>query len=70
METALLIAAGYVLGSMPWGYWLPRLVKHDDIRRHGDGTGDTQALLLPARQRHAGLLELVLDLVPQRRPAK
>jgi acyl phosphate:glycerol-3-phosphate acyltransferase len=37
METALLVAAGYVLGSMPWGYWLPRLVKHDDIRRHGSG---------------------------------
>jgi acyl phosphate:glycerol-3-phosphate acyltransferase len=37
METALLIAAGYVLGSMPWGYWLPRLVKGDDIRRHGSG---------------------------------
>lgn len=37
METALLIAAGYVLGSMPWGYWLPWLVKHDDIRRHGSG---------------------------------
>jgi glycerol-3-phosphate acyltransferase PlsY len=37
METALLVAAGYVLGSMPWGYWLPRLVKRDDIRRHGSG---------------------------------
>jgi glycerol-3-phosphate acyltransferase PlsY len=37
MKTALLIAAGYVLGSMPWGYWLPRLVKHDDIRRQGSG---------------------------------
>ena len=37
METALLIAAGYVLGSMPWGYWLPRLLKHDDIRRRGSG---------------------------------
>ena len=37
MKTALLIAAGYVLGSMPWGYWLPWLVKHDDIRRHGSG---------------------------------
>jgi glycerol-3-phosphate acyltransferase PlsY len=22
---------------MPWGYWLVRLVKHDDIRRHGSG---------------------------------
>jgi acyl phosphate:glycerol-3-phosphate acyltransferase len=37
MTTVLLVAAGYVLGSMPWGYWLPRLVKHDDIRRHGSG---------------------------------
>jgi acyl phosphate:glycerol-3-phosphate acyltransferase len=37
METALLVAVGYVLGSMPWGYWLPWLVKHDDIRGHGSG---------------------------------
>jgi glycerol-3-phosphate acyltransferase PlsY len=37
MKTALLVAAGYVLGSMPWGYWLPRLVRRDDIRRHGSG---------------------------------
>ncbi len=37
MKTALLVAAGYVLGSMPWGYWLPRLIKRDDIRRHGSG---------------------------------
>ena len=37
MKTALLVAAGYLLGSMPWGYWLPRLVKRDDIRRHGSG---------------------------------
>jgi acyl phosphate:glycerol-3-phosphate acyltransferase len=37
VTTALLVVAGYVLGSMPWGYWLVRLVKHDDIRRHGSG---------------------------------
>src|SRR6266542_4457034 len=37
MTTALLVAAGYVLGSMPWGYWLVRLVKRDDIRLHGSG---------------------------------
>ncbi|MEN3312844.1 MAG: acyl phosphate:glycerol-3-phosphate acyltransferase [Actinomycetota bacterium] len=37
MTTALLVAAGYVLGSMPWGYWLPWLFKHDDIRRWGSG---------------------------------
>jgi acyl phosphate:glycerol-3-phosphate acyltransferase len=37
MTTAVIVAAGYLLGSMPWGYWLVRLVKHDDIRRHGSG---------------------------------
>ena len=31
MTTALLVVAGYLLGSMPWGYWLVRLLKHDDI---------------------------------------
>jgi glycerol-3-phosphate acyltransferase PlsY len=35
--TALVIAGGYIAGSMPFGYWLVRLVKHDDIRRHGSG---------------------------------
>jgi glycerol-3-phosphate acyltransferase PlsY len=37
MTTALLVVAGYLLGSMPWGYWLVLLVKHDDIRRKGSG---------------------------------
>jgi glycerol-3-phosphate acyltransferase PlsY len=37
VTTALLGAAGYLLGSMPWGYWLVRLVEHEDIRRHGSG---------------------------------
>jgi glycerol-3-phosphate acyltransferase PlsY len=37
VTTALLVGGGYLLGSMPWGYWLVRLVKKDDIRRHGSG---------------------------------
>jgi glycerol-3-phosphate acyltransferase PlsY len=37
MTTALLVAAGYVLGSMPWGFWLVRLVEREDIRSHGSG---------------------------------
>jgi len=37
VTTALLVVGGYVLGSMPWGYWLPLLVRHEDIRRHGSG---------------------------------
>jgi len=37
MTTLLFVVVGYVLGSMPWGYWLVRLVKHEDIRRQGSG---------------------------------
>jgi glycerol-3-phosphate acyltransferase PlsY len=32
-----LIVLGYLLGSCPWGYWLVRLAKHEDIRRVGSG---------------------------------
>jgi acyl phosphate:glycerol-3-phosphate acyltransferase len=31
------VLLGYLLGSCPWGYWLVRLVKHQDIRRVGSG---------------------------------
>ena len=37
MMTLLFVVVGYVLGSMPWGYWLVRLVKHEDIRKQGSG---------------------------------
>jgi glycerol-3-phosphate acyltransferase PlsY len=32
-----LVALGYLLGSMPWGLWLPRLVAGIDIRAVGSG---------------------------------
>ena len=32
------VVLGYLLGSCPWGYWLVRLVKHEDIRRSAPGT--------------------------------
>lgn len=38
MRDALLILAGYLLGSMPWGYWLPRLLKGVNIREAGSGS--------------------------------
>jgi acyl phosphate:glycerol-3-phosphate acyltransferase len=28
---------GYLLGSCPWGYWLVRIFKHEDIRTVGSG---------------------------------
>jgi acyl phosphate:glycerol-3-phosphate acyltransferase len=33
----LIVAAGYLLGSIPFGYVVPRLVRGDDIRTRGSG---------------------------------
>jgi glycerol-3-phosphate acyltransferase PlsY len=38
LTIALLGAAGYVLGSLPWGYWLSRFVTGKDIRRQGSSS--------------------------------
>jgi glycerol-3-phosphate acyltransferase PlsY len=32
-----LVAGAYLLGSIPFGYVIPRLVRGDDIRAHGSG---------------------------------
>jgi acyl phosphate:glycerol-3-phosphate acyltransferase len=37
MRDVLLILSGYLLGSMPWGYWLPWLVSGANIRTVGSG---------------------------------
>jgi acyl phosphate:glycerol-3-phosphate acyltransferase len=37
MAEALAVVAGYLLGSMPWGYWLPRAFLGFDIRTAGSG---------------------------------
>lgn len=37
MVAAALIVAGYLLGSCPWGYWLTRAFRHEDIRKVGSG---------------------------------
>ena len=37
MTLAGLILFGYLLGSCPWGYWLVRVFKHQDIRKVGSG---------------------------------
>jgi acyl phosphate:glycerol-3-phosphate acyltransferase len=38
IKDPLLILTGYVLGSMPWGYWLPRILKGVNIRKVGSGS--------------------------------
>jgi glycerol-3-phosphate acyltransferase PlsY len=37
MRDVLLILGGYLLGSMPWGYWLPRVATGANIRTVGSG---------------------------------
>ena len=37
LSTALFVLAGYLAGSMPFGYWLVRAFKGEDIRTVGSG---------------------------------
>jgi glycerol-3-phosphate acyltransferase PlsY len=37
MTTAILVAGGYLIGSIPFGYWLVRAAKGVDIRSVGSG---------------------------------
>jgi glycerol-3-phosphate acyltransferase PlsY len=37
MTAALVVLGGYLLGSMPFGYWLVRFVKGEDVRTAGSG---------------------------------
>ncbi len=37
MTEALAVLFGYLLGSMPFGYWVPKLVRGEDIRTKGSG---------------------------------
>ena len=37
MASALVVLGAYLLGSMPFGYWVVLLLKHEDIRQVGSG---------------------------------
>jgi glycerol-3-phosphate acyltransferase PlsY len=37
MTELLAVLVAYVLGSLPFGYWIPRLVRGEDIRTKGSG---------------------------------
>ncbi len=37
MLTAAFVAAGYLCGSLTWGYWLVRIFRGEDIRTKGSG---------------------------------
>jgi acyl phosphate:glycerol-3-phosphate acyltransferase len=45
MRDGIFVVAGYLLGSMPFGYWIVRVFKHEDIRKVGSGNiGATNVL--------------------------
>ena len=37
MQTAAFVAAGYLCGSLTFGYWLVRIFRGEDIRTKGSG---------------------------------
>jgi glycerol-3-phosphate acyltransferase PlsY len=62
MVPALLVIAGYVMGSMPWGLWLVRLFRGVDIRTQGSGNiGATNVWRVHGRR--LGLPAVLLDTV-------
>jgi len=62
MSFAAFVVFGYLLGSCPWGYWLVKLVKHQDIRKVGSGNiGATNVWRVYGRK--LGLPVIVLDVL-------
>ena len=59
MVTAALVAAGYVVGSMPWGLWLVRVFRGEDIRASGSGNvGATNVFRVYGRRLGAAVVLL------------
>jgi glycerol-3-phosphate acyltransferase PlsY len=58
--TAVLVLAGYLCGSMPWGYWLVRIFRHEDIRTQGSGNIGASNVWR-AYGRYLGLPVVLLD---------
>jgi glycerol-3-phosphate acyltransferase PlsY len=61
MTAALIVLGGYLLGSVPFGYWVVLLVKGEDIRKIGSGNiGATN--VWRAYGRWYGIPIVVLDI--------
>jgi len=57
---AAIVAFGYLLGSCPWGYWLVRVFRGEDVRRHGSG-GIGASNVWRAYGRRLGIPVVALD---------
>jgi glycerol-3-phosphate acyltransferase PlsY len=57
-----LVVLGYLLGSCPWGYWLVRMFKHEDIRKVGSGNIGATNVLRTYGWRF-GVTVMLLDLL-------
>ncbi|MGZ4359201.1 MAG: glycerol-3-phosphate 1-O-acyltransferase PlsY [Gaiellaceae bacterium] len=62
------IAAGYLAGSMPFGYWLVRLRFGEDVRDHGSGNIGATNVVRSFGARY-GIPVLVLDVLKGLGPA-
>jgi acyl phosphate:glycerol-3-phosphate acyltransferase len=68
MLTVALVLAGYVAGSMPWGYWLVRIFRGEDIRTQGSGNiGATNVWRVHGRR--LGIAAVLLDTAKGLAPA-
>ncbi len=68
LEAALIVAGGYLLGSMPFGYWVVKAVRHEDIRTVGSGNiGTTNVWRTYGR--HYGIPVALLDIAKGTAPA-
>ena len=68
LETVAFVAVGYVLGSMPWGLWVPRVLSGVDVRTLGSGnTGATN--VWRALGFKLGLAVALLDIAKGLAPA-
>ena len=62
MTFAAIVVLGYVLGSCPWGYWLVRVFRGEDVRRVGSG-GIGASNVFRAYGRRLGFPVILLDVV-------
>lgn len=68
MLTAILAVAGYVSGSCPWGYWLVRVFRGEDVRTKGSGNiGATNVWRVYGRR--LGIPAVLLDTAKGFAPA-